>query len=57
MDVYYTPDEIIATKGDLIEFKRRKFHFFPYYHFAVYTCDCVDSRVNVPINRNVGDGY
>ncbi len=57
MDPFNAPDEIRATKGDLIEFKRRKFRFFPYYHFAVYTCDCVDSRVNVPINRNVGDGY
>ncbi len=53
MAVYYAPDEIIAMRGDLIEFKRRKF-LIPYCHFAVYTFDCVaDSQVN----RNVGDGY
>jgi hypothetical protein len=52
MSLYYSPDEITATKGDVIEFKR-----LLYLHYAVYTVDSeVDGRAIVEINRAAGDG-
>ncbi|XP_046462354.1 phospholipase A and acyltransferase 1-like [Daphnia pulex] len=56
MKLCYSPDEITATKGDLIEFRRC--HFFrmlTYYHFAVYTDDCEANQIQT--NQPVGDRY
>nr|CAH0103689.1 unnamed protein product [Daphnia galeata] len=59
MTVYFTPDGIQATKGELIEFKRRKLRV-KYCHFAVYTFDCdADCQVSdrdCRSERLVGDG-
>ena len=49
---YYSPDEITAANGDLIEFKR-----LLYLHYAVYTVDSeVDGRAIVENDRAAGDG-
>jgi hypothetical protein len=56
MNLYYPPDEIIATQGDLIEFRRRRLLILTYYHFAVCTVDSVaDCRATVQTSRAVGD--
>lgn len=50
MVLFHPPDEIIATKGDLIAFQRRIFFIFrwikifTYFHFAVCTVDSEADR-------------
>ena len=64
MTVYFTPDGIQATKGELIEFQRQFCFIWKYLHYAVYTADsaadgatdgATDGLVNVQNNRPVVD--
>nr|CAH0104804.1 unnamed protein product [Daphnia galeata] len=58
MNPFNAPDEIRATKGDLIEFQRQFLKMIPYFHFAVYTVDSEADAglINVQLNRSVGHG-
>jgi hypothetical protein len=49
MELCYRPDEIMATKGDLVAFKHR--HIFTYFHFAVCTVDSEAARQAI-VQRN-----
>ena len=57
MDPFDAPDKIRATKGDLIEFKRRFLKMIPYFHFAVYTVDSEADAGLINVQLPVGDRY
>jgi hypothetical protein len=51
---YVSCDEIIATKGDLIAFRRVRCWCIAYCHFAVFT-ESADSEIIIP--EKIGDRY
>jgi hypothetical protein len=55
-DVYYRPDQIIVTAGDIIEFRRRRLKIFNYFHFAVCTVNSVADRPEAIVDQH-GDRY
>ena len=57
MDPFNAPDEIRATKGDLIEFQRQFLKMIPYFHFAVYTVDSEADAGLTNVQLPVGDRY